>query len=152
MCIRFEYRLIESIMLGSISLQLLVECGLQYTYQKLIRVINNIETVLPEANRMLPALVHVYQFDVLLANMSFTGPYPRGAGGETPINYFASPKKYCERGRSYKTSVVRWEGVCPIRRFFGEGGLQMRKSALFGAKKSDFSKFMVYPHGQRGED
>jgi len=24
----------------------------------------------------------------------------------------------------------------------------MRMSALFGAKTSDFSKFMVYPHGQ----
>jgi len=27
------------------------------------------------------------------------------------------------------------------------GILQMRTSAIFGAKTSDFSKFMVYPHG-----
>jgi len=26
----------------------------------------------------------------------------------------------------------------------------MRTSAFFGTKNSDFSKFMVYPHGQEG--
>jgi len=30
----------------------------------------------------------------------------------------------------------------------GEGVLQMRTSTLFGVKNSDFSKFMVCPHGQ----
>jgi len=28
----------------------------------------------------------------------------------------------------------------------------MRTSALFGAKISDFSKFMVSPHGQKGRE
>jgi len=32
----------------------------------------------------------------------------------------------------------------------GQGVLQMRTSILFGAKTSDFSKFMVCPHGQWG--
>jgi len=32
-----------------------------------------------------------------------------------------------------------------------EGVLQMRTSALFDAKSFDFSKFMVYPHGQGRE-
>jgi len=50
---------------------------------------------------------------------------------------------------------VRIQGGCPVRTFFGqgEGGfLQMRTSALFGAKKlrifRKFMKFMVCPHGQ----
>jgi len=29
----------------------------------------------------------------------------------------------------------------------GCGGVQMRTSALFGARNVGFSKFMVYPHG-----
>jgi len=32
----------------------------------------------------------------------------------------------------------------------GVGVLQLRTSALFGAKNSDFSKSMVCPHGQGG--
>jgi len=32
----------------------------------------------------------------------------------------------------------------------GEGILHVRMSALFGAKTSDFSKFMVCPNGQGG--
>jgi len=32
----------------------------------------------------------------------------------------------------------------------GEEVLQMRTSALFGAKTPDFSKLMVCPHGQGG--
>jgi len=39
-----------------------------------------------------------------------------------------------------------------VRSFFGQGGeglvIQMWTSALFGAKTSDFSKFMVCPHEQ----
>jgi len=36
--------------------------------------------------------------------------------------------------------------------FSDMGLLQMQKSELFGAKTSDFSKFMVCPHGQVGGD
>jgi len=40
----------------------------------------------------------------------------------------------------------------PVWTFFRtKGGLQKRTSALFGAKTSDFSKFMMCPHGQGGE-
>jgi len=39
------------------------------------------------------------------------------------------------RGCPWKTSTVREEGVYPVRTFCGqERGLQMRTSALFGAK------------------
>jgi len=40
-----------------------------------------------------------------------------------------------------------------VRAFCGRAGvLKMQTSALFGAKTSDFSKFMVCPHGQGGGD
>jgi len=39
-----------------------------------------------------------------------------------------------------------------IFRTRGRGVLQMRTSALFWAKTSDFSKFIVCPHGQRGRE
>jgi len=47
----------------------------------------------------------------------------------------------------------RGEGFCSLRTFCGQGGiediLQMRTSALFGAKNFiDFTKFVVYPYGQ----
>jgi len=42
-------------------------------------------------------------------------------------------------------------GVCPELTFCGqEGGFQMRTSALFAAKTSDFSKYLVCPHGKEG--
>jgi len=39
-----------------------------------------------------------------------------------------------------------------ILRSNGIGVLQIRTSALLVQKTSDFSKFMVYPHGQGGEE
>jgi len=47
---------------------------------------------------------------------------------------------------------LRKEGVCPVRTFFGREvlGLQLWTSTLFGAKTSDFPKFVVCPHGQEG--
>jgi len=44
------------------------------------------------------------------------------------------------------------EGVVQCGHFADKGGrvLQMRTSALFGAKTSDFLKFMVRPHGPEG--
>jgi len=45
-------------------------------------------------------------------------------------------------------------GVCPVRTFFGHGGsevLQMRTSAIYGAKTSNFWKFMVCPNGKGGK-
>jgi len=48
-------------------------------------------------------------------------------------------------------SALRGEGVYPVRKFFGQGErgvLQIRTSALFAQKPSNFSKFMVCPHGQ----
>jgi len=50
-------------------------------------------------------------------------------------------------------SVGRW--FCPLQTFFGQGGgrvLQMHKFVLFGAKNSDFLKFMLCPHGQDGRE
>jgi len=55
-----------------------------------------------------------------------------------------SPGPKLLRGYPQKTSVVRGEGVCPMRTRVG--GLRMRTSAA----KLRFSKFMVYPHGQGG--
>jgi len=39
-------------------------------------------------------------------------------------------------------------GGCPMLTFSGQGGSSDVDSAYFGAKTSDFSKFMVCPHGQ----
>jgi len=46
-----------------------------------------------------------------------------------------------KKGSSIKDVRSQGEGVCPVRTFFGQGGrefLQMRTSALFGAKNSRF--------------
>jgi len=56
------------------------------------------------------------------------------------------------RGRPYKTcphSAVRG-GFVQCGHFADKGVLQMRTSKLFGEKISDFSKFIVRSHGQRG--
>jgi len=48
---------------------------------------------------------------------------------------------------------VRSQGFVQCGHFADKGGgkvLQMRTSARFGTKTSDFSKFMVCPHGQGG--
>jgi len=41
-------------------------------------------------------------------------------------------------------------GLEPCQHFSDKGALQMRASALFGAKNFDILRFMVYPHGQGG--
>jgi len=46
---------------------------------------------------------------------------------------------------------VRSQGVCLQCEQVGERVLQKRTSALLGAKTSEFSKFMLCPHGQGGE-
>jgi len=48
-------------------------------------------------------------------------------------------KDVCSQGRLYSADILRTRGV-----------LQMWMFALFGAKSSDFLKFMVCPHGQGG--
>jgi len=50
---------------------------------------------------------------------------------------------------------VRGEGVCPVRTFFGQGGKGLFRCGrphflVQKPKTSDFSKFIVFPHGQGG--
>jgi len=54
------------------------------------------------------------------------------------------------KGLSKKTSKLRGREFIYSEHFVETGVLQMRTSALFGAKISHFSKFMVCPHRQVG--
>jgi len=67
-----------------------------------------------------------------------------------PFKWFLTPR--FDKGPSIQ-DVRTKEGLSSAEILLTkrEGVLQMRTFALFGEKNSDFSKFMVCPHRQRGQ-
>jgi len=57
------------------------------------------------------------------------------------------PPLYLTTGLSIKNVCSQEEGVVQFEQEV-RGVLQMRTFVFWGAKTLDFSKFMVYPHGQ----
>jgi len=58
-----------------------------------------------------------------------------------------------ESNKGLSIKDFRSQGFFPVRTFFGQGGsgiLQMRTPHFLVQKRSNFSKFLVCPHGQGG--